>query len=78
MISAGRMVSLTVLAALCLSLAVLGHEQYPLLSPPGSQVPTLQWDEPLSSDATGNLILNSLAALMQTKPNSRYRVGVYW
>ena len=75
LVSAARMVSLRTLATLCLPLAVLGHEQYPLLSP-GSQAWTLKWDEPLDGDATGNLIFNSLASLLQMKPNSRYRVGV--
>lgn len=75
LVSAARMVSLKTLATLCLPLAVLGHEQYPLISP-GSQASAMKWDEPLDGDATGNLIFNSLASLMQMKPNSRYRVGV--
>lgn len=34
-----------------------------------------RWDEPVNSDATGNLILQSLAGLMQMAPNSKYPNG---
>ncbi|EPT00644.1 hypothetical protein FOMPIDRAFT_88096 [Fomitopsis schrenkii] len=59
---------------LCPLLAVLGHDQY-LATAPGSEEVSPQWDDPLSSDAAGNLIFNSLVPLMQRKSNSRYRVG---
>ncbi|KZT01204.1 uncharacterized protein LAESUDRAFT_489044 [Laetiporus sulphureus 93-53] len=36
---------------------------------------TLPWDEPVSKDATGNLIFQSLASLMQMGANSRYPNG---
>ncbi|KZT65012.1 hypothetical protein DAEQUDRAFT_731863 [Daedalea quercina L-15889] len=35
----------------------------------------LPWDERLSEDATGNLVFQSLASLMQMRPNSRYPNG---
>ncbi|KZT01201.1 uncharacterized protein LAESUDRAFT_488590 [Laetiporus sulphureus 93-53] len=36
---------------------------------------TLPWDEPVSTDAAGNLIFQSLASLMQMGANSRYPNG---
>lgn len=37
--------------------------------------PSRPWDQQLSEDATGNLIFQSLASLMQMRPNSRYPFG---
>lgn len=39
--------------------------------------PSGTWDTKLSEDATGNLIFQSLASLLQLAPNSRYSNGIH-
>ena len=64
---------------LALGAAALGayvSDQVPLSSNARIEGPQSRpWDEQLSEDATGNLVFQSLASLMQMRPNSRYPFG---
>ncbi|KAH9839820.1 uncharacterized protein C8Q71DRAFT_744328 [Rhodofomes roseus] len=66
------------LYASSVALGVCANEQVPIIPHPevghGSQH-IKPWDEPPSKDATGNLIFQSLASLLQLAPNSRYING---
>ncbi|KAH9839779.1 uncharacterized protein C8Q71DRAFT_462244 [Rhodofomes roseus] len=51
-------------------------EQLPLKGNLPTETPRSRpWSERLSKDATGNLVFQSLASLMQMRPNSRYPYG---
>ncbi|KAH9917311.1 uncharacterized protein B0H18DRAFT_1034860 [Fomitopsis serialis] len=59
-------------------LGVCAHEQVPLAPIPDSGYESQHlrpWDERPSKDATGNLIFQSLASLLQLAPNSKYVNG---
>ncbi|KZT65013.1 hypothetical protein DAEQUDRAFT_759566 [Daedalea quercina L-15889] len=64
------------LFTLCVALGAYVPDQLPLNSDVRAGGPQPRpWDERLSEDATGNLVFQSLASLMQMRPNSRYPNG---
>ncbi|KZT72895.1 hypothetical protein DAEQUDRAFT_685254 [Daedalea quercina L-15889] len=73
----------TLVVPLCVLGIVLGgngaHEQVPFAPscdcPPQGIHSTRPWDARLSTDATGNLVFQSLASLLQVGPNSKHNNG---
>ncbi|KZT65046.1 hypothetical protein DAEQUDRAFT_717165 [Daedalea quercina L-15889] len=66
------------LYALSVVSGVCAYDQVPMLRHPGPQHASLSarpWDERPSEDATGNLIFQALASLLQLGPNSKYKNG---
>ena len=71
---------ISLVAPLCgaTALAAYDREQVLLSGPRASQLQSSNerpWDEPPHADATGNLIFQALASLVQLGPNSKYMNG---